>query len=67
MVAQAQACPCEPCGDWRLEPGLSGGQTICFEDAGPGHGPCIDPWGEDCVCVGTAIDGECEGCWLWLK
>lgn len=65
-------CPCAPCQQWRASPDLSWGRVICFGEMMDssntgGHGLCVDPWGQGCVCTGTAADGECEGCWLWLK
>ena len=59
-------CSCAPCTDWR-EDVYGEGDHVCFYTMGVGHGPCVDPWGQGCTCTGTAADGECEACWLWLK
>lgn len=67
MTEKMDPCPCAACVDWREDESLSMRQTICFEKLGPGHGPCLDGWDTGCVCVGTAADGECEACWLWMK
>ena len=66
------ACLCAACKDWREHEDLSQGRTVCFSDimgetGTGGHGQCIDPWNTGCVCTGTGADGECEGCWLWMK
>jgi hypothetical protein len=64
-------CPCRPCQDLRAW--TYGDDVICFfseaeEDPAFGYkGTCIDPWRQGCVCLGVAADGECEGCWMWLK
>lgn len=64
-------CPCAACSDLRGDL-YHAGERMCFADqmaelGDNGHGPCVDPWGQGCTCTGTAADGECEGCWLWLK
>lgn len=59
-------CDCAACRDWRQDI-YGAGERNCFSDMGDGHGPCVDPWNTGCTCTGTATDGECEGCWLWLK
>lgn len=48
-------CPCVACQDVAPEGCFAG-----YEDQE--LVPCL---GAGCACV--ASDGECEGCWLWLK
>lgn len=58
-------CPCPACSDLRGDLSLPD-DHVCFPTL-PGHGQCVDPHQVGCTCAGTAADGECEGCWLWLK